>query len=72
MENNWNLVLNKIEKFFYVVTGIETLAFSDPNFDKSLIDIDEAIEIIKILKQVEMVQNRFYEKSNGKIRIIKK
>ena len=43
MENNWNLVLNKMENFLYGATGIETLAFSDSNFDKNIIDIDEAI-----------------------------
>ena len=35
MENNWNLVLNKMENFLYGATGIETLAFSDSNFDAS-------------------------------------
>lgn len=59
MENNWDLVLNKMEKFLYGENGIETISFSDPNFDRYIIDIDEVIEILKMLKQIEIMQNRF-------------
>lgn len=54
-EERWYALNEKMEEFLYGTNGILTVAYADEDLRTYLMDTDKVIEILKELKELELI-----------------
>jgi len=67
----WYTLNEKMEEFLYGDKGIITTAFADENLNTYLLDTDKVIELLKELKELEMIQVGLTENQKKQLNILK-